>query len=61
METKLFYSVDEVAELLCCSKSYAYSTIRKWNEELAKEGYFVRPGYISCKYFEKKIYGLQPA
>ena len=44
MDEKVFMTVDEVAEILGCSKAHAYKIIRKLNEELNSKGYGLRYG-----------------
>ena len=53
----VFYSAQEVAELIGCSPSKAYEIIRKMNAELEKEGYAVVPGKIPRPYWNTKFYG----
>ena len=53
-----FLRVDEVAEELGISISYAYKVIRKLNAELKNMGYLTIAGRINKKYFiEKVCYG----
>ena len=59
---KLYYTADDVAEMLGISKSSAYILIKKLNNELENAGYIVIHGKISRVYFSEKWYGLtQPA
>lgn len=58
MEKKIFYNVDEVAEMLSISRSHGYKIIRELNQE---QGYRTITGKVSCKYFDEKFYGLQTA
>ena len=51
-------TVDEVAEILGCSKAHAYKIIRKLNEELNSKGYIVVAGKVSRQYFKEKFYGV---
>ena len=46
MQGKTFISVQEVAEELGVSKSYAYKVVKQLNEELKQQGlsYSSRPG-----------------
>lgn len=39
MEKKIFYNVDEVAQLLSVSRSHGYKIIREMNRELQEKGY----------------------
>jgi len=50
-----FITVDEVAEELGISKSYAYKIIRKLNSELKDMGYLTITGRISKRYFTEKL------
>lgn len=53
-----FLQVDEVAQELGVSKSYAYKIVRKLNAELKAMGYLTVAGRVSKKYFlEKVCYG----
>lgn len=53
-----FMRVDEVANELGVSKSYAYKVVQKLNAELKSIGYMTVAGRISKKYFlEKVCYG----
>ena len=61
MEKKIFYNVDEVAEMLSISRSQGYKIIRELNHELQEKGYRTITGKVSCKYFDEKFYGLQTA
>ena len=61
MEKKIFYNVDEVAEMLSISRSHGYKIIRELNHELQEQGYRTITGKVSCKYFDEKFYGLQTA
>ena len=55
---KLYYTADDVAEMLGISKSSAYILIKKLNNELENAGYIVIHGKISRVYFSEKWYGL---
>ncbi|MCL2812808.1 MAG: DNA-binding protein [Clostridia bacterium] len=53
-----FMRVDDVAQELGVSKSYAYKIVRKLNAELKEMGYMTVAGRVSKKYFlEKVCYG----
>jgi len=53
-----FMRVEEVAQELGVSKSYAYKLVRKLNDELKEMGYLTVAGRVSKKYFlEKVCYG----
>lgn len=56
-KNKIYYSAQELAELLGVSTGHAYKIIRKLNEELAKEGFLTLSGKCPRKYFESRWYG----
>ena len=50
--------VDEVAEVLGISKSYAYKIVQKLNTELKDKGFLTIAGRVNRQYFlEKTCYG----
>lgn len=55
MENKKFMSVQDVADELGVSKSYAYKVVRQLNEELSKMGYITVSGRVNTDYFHKKL------
>ena len=55
MENKTFMSVQEVADELGVSKSYAYKVVKQLNEELRKLGYLTVSGRVNAQYFHKKL------
>ena len=55
MKEKTFLTVDEVAEELSVSKSYAYKVIRELNAEMKKLGYLTVNGRVNTNYFYKKL------
>ena len=50
-----FMYVDEVAEEMGVSKSYAYKIVKKLNEELKSMGYLTVSGRVSKQYFKEKV------
>ncbi len=56
MDEKRFLTADEVAEIMECSKSHAYTIIRQLNKELKENNYLISRGKISAKYFNERIY-----
>ncbi|KAB1438507.1 helix-turn-helix domain-containing protein [Candidatus Galacturonibacter soehngenii] len=56
---QMYLSAQEVANILGMSKSYAYTVIKKMNEELEKRDCITIPGKIPTKYFEEKFFGVQ--
>ncbi len=57
-ENKLYYSAQEVKDMLGLSRSKAYSLCRELNAELAKKGYITVPGRVPKAYLHEKYYGL---
>lgn len=57
MENKKFITVQEVAEELGISVSYAYKLIRQLNAEREADGFVTIKGRISRQYFDARIYG----
>ena len=50
-----FIRVDDVAEELSISKSYAYKIVQRLNAELKDLGYMTVAGRINKKYFMEKV------
>ena len=50
-----FIRVDEVAQELGVSKSYAYKVVQKLNAELKARGYLTIAGRVSRQYFLEKV------
>ena len=59
MESTSFMRVDEVAQELGISKSYAYKIVKTLNKELAEQGYITMAGRVPRAYWEKKMYGYE--
>jgi len=51
-----FIKVEEVAEILGISKSYAYKVVQKLNNELKAQGFLTISGRINRKYFMERMY-----
>lgn len=57
-EKQSFMRVDEVAQELGVSKSYAYKIVQKLNEELKNKGFLTISGRVNKQYFmERTCYG----
>lgn len=54
--SKVFYTADDVAELLTISRPTAYRIIRNLNGELAEKGFIIISGRVPKKYFDEKFY-----
>ena len=58
MENTSFMRVDEVAQELGISKSYAYKIVQKLNAELKGKGFMTISGRVNKQYFmERTCYG----
>ena len=58
MESTSFLRVDEVAQELGVSKSYAYKIVQKLNTELKSQGFLTISGRVNKQYFlERACYG----
>lgn len=57
MTNQVFMNVEEVAEELGTSKSYAYKLIQKLNNEMNAKWFITIQGKINRYYFYEKIYG----
>lgn len=58
MESANFMRVDEVAQELGISKSYAYKIVQKLNAELKEKGFMTISGRVNKQYFmERTCYG----
>lgn len=58
MESTSFMRVDEVAQELGISKSYAYKIVQKLNAELEEKGFMTISGRVNKQYFiERTCYG----
>ena len=51
-----FMRVEEVAEILEVSTSFAYKVIRQLNDELKAKGYITISGRINREYFYESVY-----
>ena len=54
-----FIKVDEVAQVLGISKSYAYRIVREMNNDLKQRGFLTIAGRVSKQYFEERFYGFR--
>lgn len=58
MESTSFMRVDEVAQEMGISKSYAYKIVQKLNAELKEKGFMTISGRVNKRYFmERTCYG----
>lgn len=56
--SSIYYTANEVKDILGISRTRAYALVKELNSELASRGFIVITGKIPKKYFEEKIYGL---
>lgn len=56
MTNNTFMRVDEVADILGISKSYAYKIVKKLNDELKEKGFLTISGRVNKKYFMERVY-----
>lgn len=56
MESTSFMKVDEVAQELGISKSYAYKIVQKLNAELKEKGFMTISGRVNKQYFMERTY-----
>ena len=55
--SKIYYSAQEIADMLDISKGSAYRIVKKLNEELEEQGFLVIQGKVSSIYFAERWYG----
>lgn len=59
MDSTSFMRVDEVAQELGISKSYAYKIVQKLNAELKEKGFMTISGRVNKQYFmQRTCYGV---
>ena len=58
MKDCLYYTANEVMEMLVISRGHAYKIVKQLNQELAKKGFIVIAGRVPKKYFAEHYYGM---
>lgn len=58
MAQSLYYTANEVKEMLGVSRGHAYKIVKQLNDELASKGFIVVAGRVPKKYFAEHFYGL---
>lgn len=58
MKDYIFYTANEIMEMLGISRGHAYKIIKHLNDELKKNGYIVIAGRVPKRYFEEHFYGM---
>ena len=56
---KIYYTAEDLVEMLGVSKAKAYQIIKLLNEELEKNNYITLQGKVSRAYFNERWYGLK--
>ncbi len=54
----VFYSAQEVAEILGVSRTKAYKIVKELNIELREKGYIIIAGKVPKRYFEQRCYAF---
>lgn len=55
----IYYTADDVAEILGVCMSQAYKIIKSLNAELEKQNYIVLAGRVPKVFFHEKYYGME--
>lgn len=58
MQGSLYYTANEVMEMLGISRGHAYKIVKELNTELADKGFIVVAGRVPKKYFAEHFYGM---
>ena len=59
MNKSLYFTADEISQMLGISRGHAYKIVKKLNNELAEKGFIVISGKIPKKYFAEHYYGME--
>lgn len=57
-QESLYYTANEVMEMLGISRGHAYKIVKQLNEELANKGFIVIAGRVPKKFFAEHYYGM---
>lgn len=55
----IYYTADDIIQMLGVSRSQAYKVIRSLNEELKEKNVIVQAGRVPKPFFHEKYYGLE--
>jgi sugar-specific transcriptional regulator TrmB len=58
MSGTLYYTAQDLQEMLGISRAKAYKIIKELNKNLSDQGYIVIAGRIPKKFLEEKCYGM---
>ena len=56
--TCIYYTVNDIMDMLGISRGKAYSLLRSMNEDLENRGFIVIAGRIPKAYFREHYYGM---
>lgn len=59
MKGCLYYTANEIMEMLGISRGHAYKIVKHLNEELSNKGFIVIAGRVPKKYFAEHYYGME--
>ena len=54
----VFYTAQEVADILGVSRTKAYKIVKELNIELREKGYIIIAGKVPKRYFEQRCYAF---
>ncbi len=57
MNEKIYYSAEDVANMLGVSMGKSYKILKEMNQDLQKRGFLTIAGKIPVEYFKEKWYG----
>lgn len=55
----MFYTAQDIMEMLDIGKTKAYEIIKTLNSELNDKGFITVNGKVSKKYFHQRVYGTE--
>ena len=61
MNKNLYFTANEISEMLGISRVHAYKIVKKLNNELAEKGFIVISGRVPKKFFAEHYYGMELA
>ncbi len=59
MKGCLYYTANEIMEMLGISRGHAYKIVKQLNDQLATKGFIVIAGKIPKQYFAEHYYGME--
>lgn len=59
LDSCIYYTADDVAEMLGVSTSQAYKVIKTLNNELKEKNVIIQAGRVPKPFFHEKYYGLE--